>query len=439
MSKSKKHNLSFSEEELTGKKAEKLSADISKAKHNVKPKNEMKVKQNLKFEENKPKPSSKFKSEVKSELKDVPRKTVSAQIHNKIAEDSDENSSVDAADKGSRLVDDSVHRVKTHQRRQNRNVTDESTRQTREERQKLRQEKREMNDEKSADKDAIKTKYNEYIESNPNAKSNPYSRWRQKQDIKKEYYAAKHGGSSATSATASEIGDKAKAKAKDAAENIGTKIADFAKDNKAAIIIVGGIILALVIGMSLLGSTGGVLASSGSGAVGATSYPSEDEEMLNAEAYYKNLESQLATTIATYESTHSYHEYHYDIDTITHDPYELTSLLTAYSEGEYIANEVQSFEMAVYASQYSLTQRVVTQTRYRNETRYRRVIYYNDDGTTTTYIERYTVSVPYDYYICYVTLKNNGMDRAASTLLTTDQQDMYEIYNLTKGNREDLF
>ena len=426
MSKNKSHNLNFSEEEKTGKKAERLSADISKAKHDVKPKKEMKVKQNLKFEEDKPKPSGKFKISAKEEIKDTPRRIVSGNIHNKVTEDADDNSSVEAANEGSKLIEDSAHRVRTYERKQNRNVSDESS--------KKDQEKKEMKDERKADKSEIEKRYNEYLESKPEGSSNPYSKWKQKQDIKKEYYASKSKGSAA-----SETASTVKTKAKSAAEKAKEKATDFVKENKAAFIVVGGVLLALVLGMSLLGSTGGVIASSGSGVISTTTYPSEDAEMLNAETYYKNLETQLQSTISSYESTHSYDEYHYTIDEISHDPYELTSLLTAYSEGAYLANEVQTLERQIYAKQYVLSQRVVTKTKYRYETRYRLVTVTNADGSTSSYLESYTVRVSYKYYVCYVTLKNNGIENAAKSLLTSDQIDMYEIYNTTKGNREDLF
>ena len=189
----------------------------------------------------------------------------------------------------------------------------------------------------------------------------------------------------------------------------------------------------------MLGSSGGALISSGGGAISATTYPSEDDEMIAADDYYTSLETQLQSTISNYESTHSYDEYHYSLDSIGHDPYELTSFLTAEEGDAYQANQVQGVMIDVYNRQYSLTQRVERETRYRDETRYRYENYIDSEGNARTAVVPYQVSVPYDYYICYVTLSNNGIDAAASSLLTAEQQEMYAIYNETKGNREDLF
>ena len=439
MAKLKKHNLSFTEEEATGKKAEKLKEDIKKAKVKPKPKKEMMVKRNLKFEEDKPKPSSRFIDNAKDSVKDTPRKIVSGKAHEKAENDSDENVSVEAADKGTKLTEESVHSVRTYERRRNRKVTDESTKATREERAARRQEERDAKAEAKADRKEINSRYAEYKEANAEGKSNPYSRWKQKQEIKKEYYAAKHGTSSAANATASSAAETVKSKAKDTTEKIGHKAVEALKDNKVILLVGGGIVLALIIGMSMLGSSGGALVSSGGGAISATTYPSEDSEMIAADDYYTSLETQLQSTISNYEATHSYDEYHYSLDPIGHDPYELTSLLTAEEGDAYQANQVQGVMMNVYNKQYSLTQRVVRETRYRYETRVRQVTYVDADGNTHTGFETYTVRVPYDYYICYVTLRNNGIDAAASSLLTAEQQEMYAIYNETKGNREDLF
>lgn len=439
MAKPKKHNLSFTEEELTGKKAEKLKEDIKKSKSKPKPKKQMKVKRNLKFEEDKPKPSSKFIDNAKDSAKDVPRKAVSGKIHEQIRSDADENVSVDAADTGTRITEDSVHKVRTYERRRNRKVSDKSSKETREERAARRQEEINAKAEIKADRDEINSRYAEYIENHPEGKSNPYSRWKQKQEIKKEYYAAKHGTSSAANATASSAAETVKSKAKDTTEKIGHKAVEALKDNKVILLVGGGIVLALIIGMSMLGSSGGALVSSGGGAISATTYPSEDSEMIAADDYYTSLETQLQSTISNYESTHSYDEYHYSLDPIGHDPYELTSLLTAEEGDAYQANRVQGVMRNVYNKQYSLSQRVVRETRYRYETRYSYETFYDADGNPYSVLVSYRVRVPYDYYICYVTLNNYGIDAAASSLLTAEQQEMYAIYNETKGNREDLF
>lgn len=435
MSKSKKHNLSFSQEELTGKKEQKLSADVSKAKHNTKPKKQMKIKQNLKFDEDKVKPSERLNGNMKDVVKSTPRRITSAQIHNKIEKESDDNSSVEAANKGAELTENTVRNVRTYERRKNRNVSDESTKSLSEEKQRLKEEKNRLKDEKKIDNEIIDNLYDKYKESHPESGSNPYSKWKQKQEIRKQYYAAKKGETYASATVTEEI----KSKAKNTAENAGKRIVEFAKENKTGLIVVGGVVIALILVISMFGSVGGTLVSSGTGAVSATTYPSEDAEMISANNYYCSLETQLQSTISSFESTHSYDEYRYSLDQISHDPYELTSFLTAKQEGAYLANNVQSLEQSVFALQYVLTTKVVKETRYRTETRYGQYTVTDEYGNSQIVIYSYQVQVPYDYYICYVTLNNNGIDSAANALLSSDQNDMYDIYNITKGNRDDLF
>lgn len=434
----KKHNLSFTDEEL-GLDTPTLKDDTVKTKSGAKPKKSMKVKKNLKFEENKPKPSEALMTKEKSNIADVVNMGTSNRFHHRIDEENtDDNASVDAVNRGSQLTENAVYKVKKHERRQNRNATENSTRRTREEKQAEHEEKKANREERRIDRQNINEQFKAQQEKlkaeDPEYKSNPYSKWKQKQDIKKEYYAAKSGNSS----VASSAGSKVKESAKKATEEAGDKLAEFASNNKGALVVVG-ILLALIIGMGVLGSSGGVIAQSGAGAVALTTYPSKDADMKKAEEYYCSLESQLQTTISNYESAHSYNEYHYYLDPIGHDPYELTSLLTAKSEGAYKASDVKTLEQSVYNNQYKLSQSVVKQTRYRSELRFRTVYYTNNDGTTGSRLEGYYVQVPYDYFVCYVTLKNYGIDQAATVLLTEDQREMYAIYNTTKGNREDLF
>ena len=144
-----------------------------------------------------------------------------------------------------------------------------------------------------------------------------------------------------------------------------------------------------------------VLMQSGTGGIALSTYPSEDSDMEAAEKQYCQLEANLQKQIDNYESTHSYDEYHYTLDEISHDPYVLISLLTAKHEGEFTADEVRSEVSSYFNQQYTLSQRVVREVRYRTETRSRLVTVYAADGTTSQHIEYYNVQVPYDYYICY--------------------------------------
>ena len=77
---------------------------------------------------------------------------------------------------------------------------------------KLRKYKKLERLEKKADKDAVDSIFTERMKSDPQAASNFFSRWRQKQAIKKEYAAAKRAGQTAgnTASAAQKTGKAAK-------------------------------------------------------------------------------------------------------------------------------------------------------------------------------------------------------------------------------------
>lgn len=176
--------------------------------------------------------------------------------------------------------------------------------------------------------------------------------------------------------------------------------------------------LACVLVIVLLQSCSSSLVSignAGAGALGATTYPSEDEAILGAEAAYAGLEAELQTYLDTYESTHDYDEYHFDLDEIEHDPYVLISLLSALHEGEWTLSQVEGSLQMLFDRQYILTERVEVETRYDS-----------DDE-------------PYSWYICYVTLENKNLSHLPVSLLSEEQMSRYSIYMSTLGNRPDLF
>ena len=176
--------------------------------------------------------------------------------------------------------------------------------------------------------------------------------------------------------------------------------------------------LACVLVIVLLQSCSSSLVSignAGAGALGATTYPSEDGAILGAEAAYAGLEAELQTYLDTYESTHDYDEYHFDLDEIEHDPYVLISLLSALHEGEWTLSQVEGSLQMLFDRQYILTERVEVETRYDS-----------DDE-------------PYSWYICYVTLENKNLSHLPVSLLSEEQMSRYSIYMSTLGNRPDLF
>ena len=149
--------------------------------------------------------------------------------------------------------------------------------------------------------------------------------------------------------------------------------------------------------------------------------------MLGAEAAYCALEAELQHYLDTYTSTHSYDEYHFDLDEIEHDPYVLTSILSALHEGEWTLAQVEGTLQTLFDRQYILTENVVVEVRYRTETRTA------PDGSS------YTVQVPYNYYICTVTLENFNLSHLPIHIMGEGQLSRYALFMATLGNRPDLF
>ena len=363
-----------------------------------------KVKTQLRFEKvDKRKPPSKLIHAVQ----DAPANFVLSQVHREVAQSEDDNVGVEAAHKveqsvesGGRLVQ-SAHR--THQLKPYRAAT--------------RAEKKL----ERANLDALQKKAE--IDS---PTSNPVSKWQQKQAIKKQYAAAKHNQAAQTTAKAAENTAKAAKKAAEKAEKAGK----YVWEHRRGFAIAAAILLMLAFLLNGLSSCSVIMDGVGSG-IAASTYPSQDADMLGAEAQYCEMEAELQRYLDTYESTHDYDEYHFDLDIIEHDPYVLISMITALHQGEWTLDEVQGTLQMLFDRQYILTEDVVVETRYRTETD----TWTDADGNTHTD----TYQVPYDYYICTVTLENFNLSHVPVYIMSEEQLGMYATYMATLGNRPDLF
>ena len=363
-----------------------------------------KVKTQLRFEEvDKKKPPSKLTHAVR----DAPANFVLSQIHREVRQSEDDNVGVEAAHKveqavesGGRLVQ-SAHRA--HQLKPYRAA--------------IRAEKKL----ERANLDALQKKAE--IDS---PTSNPVSKWQQKQAIKKQYAAAKHNQTAQTTAKAAENTAKAAKKAAEKAEEAGK----YVWEHRRGFAIAAAILLMLAFLLNGLSSCSVMMDGVGSG-IAASTYPSQDADMLGAEAQYCEMEAELQRYLDTYESTHDYDEYHFDLDTIEHDPYVLISMITALHQGEWTLDEVQGTLQMLFDRQYILTEDVVVETRYRTETD----TWTDADGNTHTD----TYQVPYDYYICTVTLENFNLSHVPVYIMSEEQLGMYATYMATLGNRPDLF
>ena len=363
-----------------------------------------KVKTQLRFEEvDKKKPPSKLTHAVQ----DAPANFVLSQVHREVRQSEDDNVGVEAAHKveqavesGGRLVQ-SAHRA--HQLKPYRAA--------------IRAEKKL----ERANLDALQKKAE--IDS---PTSNPVSKWQQKQAIKKQYAAAKHNQAAQTTAKAAENTAKAAKKAAEKAEKAGK----YVWEHRRGFAIAAAILLMLAFLLNGLSSCSVIMDGVGSG-IAASTYPSQDADMLGAEAQYCEMEAELQRYLDTYESTHDYDEYHFDLDTIEHDPYVLISIITALHQGEWTLDEVQGTLQMLFDRQYILTEDVVVETRYRTETD----TWTDADGNTHTD----TYQVPYDYYICTVTLENFNLSHVPVYIMSEEQLGMYATYMATLGNRPDLF
>jgi len=363
----------------------------------------------LSFEEKK-KPPSKLTHAIEA----APGETVLAAVHREVRQSEDDNVGVESAHKleetaeGGVRIADSAHR--NHQLKPYRNAE---------------------RAEAKADKANIRALNKEAERQNPQLSSNPYSRWQQKQAIKKEYAAAKAGKSAQNTVKASEATAKAASKAAETTKKTG----EFIARHKKTFLIIGGIAAMLVLLLNVASSCS-ILFEGGISAIGMSTYPSNDSDMRSAESAYCGMEAELQEYLDTYERTHDYDEYHYDLDDIEHDPYVLISAITALHGGEWTVDEVGGILQTLFDKQYILTETVTTERRYYIETD----TWTETDpetGETTTYSESYRVY--YDYYICTVELENFNLSHVPVYIMSRDQLSMYALYMGTLGNRPDLF
>ena len=252
-------------------------------------------------------------------------------------------------------------------------------------------------------------------QEHPELEKNAWKRfWQKRQYRKQARQTARAGAAKAAKQTAA------------ATERAGAQAVGFIKRHPVGVLLALACVLLLFI-MQSCSSPLVMFGNSGAGAVGATTYPSKDEDILGAEAAYADMEAELQNYLDTYESTHDYDEYHFDLDGIEHDPYVLISILSVLHEGEWTLAQVQGTLEMLFDRQYILTEDVVVEVRYRTETR------------TDSEGNDYEVEVPYNWYICYVTLENKNLSHLPLELMGEEELARYALYMSSLGNRPDLF
>ena len=413
----KEPRLRFTEEERADpalekpiRKAEKAAAKADKAQAKI-PKKQVKraevdpktgkVTTKLVLED-KPRPPSKLSHTVR----DAPGNAVAGKLHQEIRKTEDDNVGVESAHKSEEAVETGMHLVREGYRSH-----------------KLKPYRKAAQAERKLEKANIEALFQKSVYENPAATSNPLSRWQQKQQIKKQYAAAKRAAQSGGSAAgAAQKTGKAAKTVKEKAHQAGAYVMRHKKGFGIAL----GLFLIVCLLLNTMSSCSMMAQSIGS-MISGTTYPSDDPELVAVEANYAAKEAALQAEIDNIESSHpGYDEYRYDLDMIGHDPHELAAYLSAVLQG-YTRASAQAELERIFAAQYQLTLTEEVEVRYRTETR------------TDSEGNEYDVEVPYNYYILNVTLTSKPISSVASELLTPDQLEMYQVYRQTLGNKPLIF
>ena len=345
--------------------------------------------------------------------------TVAGQIHREIAENEEDNVGVQAAHQSEEFAEGVSRTVSNVQYSH-----------------KLKANQKAARLERKADQANVDALYKQAAADNPEITSNPLSRWKQRQEIKKQYYAAKASQGAATGSKTASSTAKGTEKTAQGAKSILEQLKEFAIHHSHAMLIF--LVLALLFLMvSGAFSSCSALLQGGAGSLLGTSFTAMDEAISGVNEDYKALESSLQREIDNIESTHSgYDEYRYQLDEINHNSYELAAYLTVLFE-DYTSAEVQDTLQILFDRQYTLTLEEEVEVRTRTETH---TYTSTDPETGEKTREEEEVEVEYEYSILHVTLKNNGLGTViADSGLTTDQQERYKLLLQTQGNRPYLF
>ena len=340
--------------------------------------------------EDKKKPPSKLSHAVR----DTPANAALGKLHKEIRETEQDNVGVESAHKSEEAAETGVRLVREGYRSH-----------------KLKPYRKAAQAEQKLEKANVNALYQKSLRENPQLTSNPFSRWQQKQTIKKEYAAAKRAENTAN--TAKKTGKAAKT-VKEKVQQAGA----FIMRHKKGFLLVGAIFLLICLLLNTMSSCSMMAQSIGSAISGST-YPSDDPELVAVEADYAAREAALQAEIDNIESSHpGYDEYRYDLDMIGHDPHELAAFLSAVLQG-YTQSSAQGELERVFSAQYTLTLTEEIQIR----------TYTDEDGDTHEY----------EYRILHVKLESRPISSLATELLTPEQLEMYQVYRQTLGNKPLIF
>ena len=262
----KEPRLRFTEEERADpalekpiRKAEKAAAKADKAQAKI-PKKQVKraevdpktskVPTKLVLDD-KPRPPSKLYPTVR----DAPGNAVAGKLHQEIRKTEDDNVGVESAHKSEEAVETGVHLVREGYRSH-----------------KLKPYRKAAQAERKLEKANIEALFQKSVYENPAAASNPLSRWQQKQQIKKQYAAAKRAAQSGGSAAgAAQKTGKAAKTVKEKAQQAGAYVMRHKKGFGIAL----GLFLIVCLLLNTMSSCSMMAQSIGS-MISGTTYPSDD-------------------------------------------------------------------------------------------------------------------------------------------------------------------
>ncbi len=412
------------------KKADKTAKKLEKAEAKLPKKTVRKM--YFELGAGKPVPKVRFEEQTKpppklSHVPAAPAQMTFSHLRREATEDADENVAVESVEAGAELAQTSGQKALSAHRQ---NAMKPYRAAAKAERQADKANLHALNQQA---KQNPQTRQHPNATQNPQFTSNPISRWQQKRAIRKEYAAAKRRGE--TVVNAAELTKRAVQKAGNATEKLGA----FLVRHKKGFLVVIAIAVMLIFLLNMVSSCS-VILETGISAIGATTYPSKNSDMLNAEQRYCAMESALQSKLDNYESTHDYDEYRFDLDEIGHDPYVLISAVTALHGGLWEVGAAQSTLQMLFDKQYILTESVLSETRYKTETVTVPQMSYNPEtGQNEVHYVTTTQQVPYTYRICTVKLENMDLSHVPVAVMTEAQLSMYSVYMHTLGNRPDLF
>ena len=353
--------------------------------------------------EDKKKPPSK----LSHGMRDAPVNLVTGTVHREIRQSEKDNVGVESAHKSEEIAETGARLVQEGYRSH-----------------KLKPYRKAAQAERRLEKANVNALYQKSLRENPQLASNPFSRWQQKHQIKKQYAAAKRASSFGTRATTAASQSRMATRTfVDKAKQVGA----FLVRHKRGFVIVLALFLVVCFLLNSLSSCSMIAQNIGSAVAGST-YPSDDPELVAVEADYAAKEAALQAEIDNIESSHpGYDEYRYDLDMIGHDPHELAAYLSAVLQG-YTQASAQAELERVFNAQYQLTLKEEVETRTVTET----VTDPVTGETTTQQVER-------PWRVLCVTLENTPISSLASQLLSQDQLDIYQVYRATLGNKPLVF